>query len=585
MKTNYRDLPERLKDLKYYAGLSLASIAVFISTLFVLLPETKTERSLGSKNQVESNVLPIPTAVKCEAVDWAVWKSFENKTASGTIINQGKSVGVTMTSDDDFKPTTRIEHYLAFKRFDHAAPNGLVPRTSWSKQQGGVTTICFSEAVKDPVMLLASLGSVDVMVKTTLYFSEAYVMMFNVAGMRMDNNKTLTGKEGYAILKFPGEVKCIMIKSTNNDDFTDITMGISACIESGKAPDPVVIAAVSKSVPEPIVGTPKPAMVIAAVVKPIPAPKPVVEAPKPAAVVAVEMKPIPVPKPTVELPKPIPVAVVIKPIPAPKPVVEMPKPAPVVTTIVKPELTPKPVVVTPMQAPITAAVVKPVPVPEPVVEQPKPILVAVVDKPIPVAKPVIEQPRPIPVAIAVKAIPVPKPVVEMPKPAPVVAAVVKLAPAQKSVVEQPKPAPVIAVVLPKPASVVKSKVIPPVIVPTTKPAKIVTVATNQNDLVKSKIVRIEVWDYSGLDHDSISLKLNGKQIGPKSIELPAYSLYGSPKFTFQMELGDGENVLEIYAVSAGFEGTATVGMLIMYEDRRKKSAVSLNANETAYIQL
>ncbi|MDB5013450.1 MAG: hypothetical protein JWQ25_1652, partial [Daejeonella sp.] len=75
------------------------------------------------------------------------------------------------------------------------------------------------------------------------------------------------------------------------------------------------------------------------------------------------------------------------------------------------------------------------------------------------------------------------------------------------------------------------------------------------------------------------------QIGPKAIELPAYNRYGSPRFTFQMELGDGENILEVYAVSSGLEGLTTVGMLIIYEDRRKKSTVSLKAKETAYIPL
>ena len=52
-----------------------------------------------------------------------------------------------------------------------------------------------------------------------------------------------------------------------------------------------------------------------------------------------------------------------------------------------------------------------------------------------------------------------------------------------------------------------------------------------------------------------------------------------------MELGDGENVLEIYSVSEGLEALTTVGMLIIYEDRRKKTTASMKAGETAYITL
>ncbi len=131
-------------------------------------------------------------------------------------------------------------------------------------------------------------------------------------------------------------------------------------------------------------------------------------------------------------------------------------------------------------------------------------------------------------------------------------------------------------------AVVKPKTPAPVLTP--KPATAVKDAATQT-VPNSKLVKIEVWDYSGLDHDSISMKLNGKQIGPKVIELPVYKRYGSPQFTYQMELGDGENVLEIYSVSEGLEALTTVGMLIIYDDRRKKSTASMKAGETVYINL
>ena len=65
-----------------------------------------------------------------------------------------------------------IFNYPAFSGFKGTTiPNATVPKTNWAVGSGGQTTMCFSQQVENPVLLLSSLGDTftHTSVKITLY--------------------------------------------------------------------------------------------------------------------------------------------------------------------------------------------------------------------------------------------------------------------------------------------------------------------------------------------------------------------------------------------------------------------------------
>ncbi|MBC8054904.1 MAG: hypothetical protein H7Y13_17735 [Sphingobacteriaceae bacterium] len=572
---------------------------------------------------INGNLFNVPKAPPpaCKEIDWAVWSSVAGNSAAGAISSQGNNVGITINSSFDLESTSQIWRHEEFKRYKAIIPNATVPRTSWSKAPNGTITVWFTQSVKEPVLLLASLGNYKERIATTIRFSEPYVVLHNAGGIIEDNNNTLTGREGYALIKFPGDIKCITISSSTYESFTDLTWGVPVCPEGipkpvskskpttpelpvmpvAAAPKPVVKAAEPEPVPKPVAALPKPEPVVASLPKPVvkiaesePLPKPVASVPKPEPVVVSLPKPVvqiaeaaPVPKPVAAVPKPEPVVAslpkpavkAVEPAPVPKPVAAVPKPEPVVA------LLPKPVVKIAESEPVPKPVAA-VPKPEPVVASlPKPVVKAV--EPAPVPKPVAALPKPEPVIAslpkpvvkAVEPAPVPKPVAAVPKPEPVVASLPK--PAVKAFQTKPvaAPKPVASVLVPKPEL--------------SKPMTIVRNAGIKKELITAdprpapdnNLLKVELSDYDGMDYDSVSLKLNGKPIGPQSIQLQLSRRNGMSNYTYQLHLQAGENTLEIYAIGEGLKPLTTVCIQIFYDDKPKKLYFGLKAKETTLIRL
>lgn len=165
------------------------------------------------------------TAQCTQNFSWASWSNFTGKTATGTVMVGSKSVSVEMVSNFDFGATSSIFNHAAFSRFESPVPNTTVPRTTWAAGPGGTTTMCFSEEVENPVLLLASLGAGGLTVD--LSFSEPYLVAFNGSGMVYPNDTTIRGTEGYAIIMFPGKFKCVTIHSTTPEFYTNITWGLN----------------------------------------------------------------------------------------------------------------------------------------------------------------------------------------------------------------------------------------------------------------------------------------------------------------------------------------------------------------------
>jgi len=167
----------------------------------------------------------IASAVDCNKINWAAWDNFIGLSAKGTITNNdGSVVDVTMTSNFTFGVTPGIYNYPVFSSYPSPIPNSQVPETTWSGGTGGTTTMCFSKTVTNPVLLLASLGAPYTTCQIS--FSLPYVVLYDGGGMVYNNNTTLTGNEGNAIIMFPGDFTCVTINSTTPEYYTNITWGL-----------------------------------------------------------------------------------------------------------------------------------------------------------------------------------------------------------------------------------------------------------------------------------------------------------------------------------------------------------------------
>jgi gliding motility-associated-like protein len=164
------------------------------------------------------------TASLCNTINWATWGSFRGYSAVGTVNSAGTPIDVLMSANYPFDSTPQIYGYSTFSSYPIPIPNSTVPRTTWSAGPGGVTTMCFSSQVSNPVLLLSSLGSVNT--SATLTFSLPYVVLYDGGGMQYNSNSSITGTEGYAIIMFPGNFTCVTIESDTPEFYTNITWGL-----------------------------------------------------------------------------------------------------------------------------------------------------------------------------------------------------------------------------------------------------------------------------------------------------------------------------------------------------------------------
>jgi hypothetical protein len=272
-------------------------------------------------------------------------------------------------------------------------PNSSTPTCTWTHDAGGKVTMCFSKSVKDPVLMVASLGRGNVNDRVTLKFSRPYSVVYDGGGMTYHNNSALTGMEGYAILRFKGDITCITIVSSKFEQYTYLTWGLPACD------------------------------------KPIEPPKKDLKK---------EIKPI---------------------------------------------------------------IAKPVAKPEP-------------KKRISIAE--VPRPKPTPVKRAISTT-----------------------------------------------------------FPTVKPP---------GSVLTERSLKVQIWDFDCMDYDSVSLKFNGKPVGPAAILLPLYKR-DAGDYTYILEPQAGKNTFEIHAISVGIKPFLSIGLLIMYHDKREKLYYKLKAGETIKIEL
>jgi gliding motility-associated-like protein len=173
--------------------------------------------SFFTKHHVQSQCL--------QNYNWTTWNSFVPNTANGTVLYNGLPIGVTMTSNFNFNSTGYIYGYGSFSGFPSIPSNTTVPATTWAIGTGGVTTMCFSQPVQNPVLLIASLGSS--LEYVTIKFSKPYTVVYDGGGNTFVNDSMIIGFEGYSIIKFPGNFDCVTIYSNTTENWTNLTWGLN----------------------------------------------------------------------------------------------------------------------------------------------------------------------------------------------------------------------------------------------------------------------------------------------------------------------------------------------------------------------
>lgn len=166
-----------------------------------------------------------------QSYSWASWQNFTGRQATGTLVVDKKTVGVTMTATYDFTSENSIYKFdVFFSGFSgyKDIPNSTVPATEWSKAPGGTTTMCFSEPVTNPVLLFASLGRANPndYQKVALRFSEPYTVVYDAGGTTFIDSYSLSAFEGNGILMFPGTFSCLTIYSEGTEYNTNLNWGL-----------------------------------------------------------------------------------------------------------------------------------------------------------------------------------------------------------------------------------------------------------------------------------------------------------------------------------------------------------------------
>lgn len=161
-----------------------------------------------------------------QSYSWVNWSTFNGNKASGTLWNGRRDIQVDVIANYDINSTVKIFEINRFKNFvDFSSiPRNNLPRVNWSDGKDGVTVICFSEPVTNPVIVIATLGNPDKTVKLT--FSLPYVPLFADKNSELIDDRSIRGTEGNAVLLFPGTVDCITVKTDDYEYFTDFTWGI-----------------------------------------------------------------------------------------------------------------------------------------------------------------------------------------------------------------------------------------------------------------------------------------------------------------------------------------------------------------------
>jgi len=151
-------------------------------------------------------------------LDWVTWGTVTADTAVGTISN---NISITITMSTGGLGTTPTMFNGSYFPLQYGVP---VNTTCLLNSNAGIFTVCYSVPVRDPQIAFASIGNPNVTVPITT--SACYEVIWAGLEMTYDNDTTMTGTEGYTIIKFPGTHTCITFDYEIGEYYCNLAFGI-----------------------------------------------------------------------------------------------------------------------------------------------------------------------------------------------------------------------------------------------------------------------------------------------------------------------------------------------------------------------
>lgn len=146
---------------------------------------------------------------------WSTWSNVTSTRATGTI----GSVGVTVQhSAGGLSTTPAMFSHVTFPS-QYSVPNG----TTLRNDKGGTFTFTFDQPVNNPQVAFSSIGNPSTPVGLTT--SVPYEVIWNGQGMAYSTSTTMTGTEGFTIVRFPGIHTSITIQYDRDETYANIAFG------------------------------------------------------------------------------------------------------------------------------------------------------------------------------------------------------------------------------------------------------------------------------------------------------------------------------------------------------------------------
>jgi gliding motility-associated-like protein len=168
-----------------------------------------------------SNAIPQPLSITnslCAAnsLDWVTWDTVTTTTAAGTM----NGIGVTVTQSNPGLATTPSMYTHTNFPSQYHVPNG----TTISNNQSGTFTITFAQPINNPQVAFASIGQ-EPTTTVGITTSVPYSVIWQGLAMTYPTSTTMTGREGYTIISFPGLHSSITMTYDTSEYYTNIAFG------------------------------------------------------------------------------------------------------------------------------------------------------------------------------------------------------------------------------------------------------------------------------------------------------------------------------------------------------------------------
>ncbi|MDG1332378.1 MAG: hypothetical protein P8P74_08605, partial [Crocinitomicaceae bacterium] len=142
----------------------------------------------------------------------------DNKTATGTI----NGIKYTYKSSEMIEFTNNVFAHNVFPS-EEGIPNIKCIKNTKKTSN----TITFEKPMTDPVLVFSSIGNQGT--EVPIKFSNDFQVEFNNKSMTKVNGRTVSAKEGYIVLRFPGQHKELSFEYTAAENYANFVFGAATC--------------------------------------------------------------------------------------------------------------------------------------------------------------------------------------------------------------------------------------------------------------------------------------------------------------------------------------------------------------------